>query len=121
MRGNEYALISYPVFAAWFVCLAVAAQAWNVLSQRRGLVEFFANYSYSLFLIHMTIVNIIVVWSPMPLWLTFSAAIVVSNVAAYYFAKATEAKHKKLAGWIMLKLRPSSREAAPAVYERRSG
>ena len=121
VRGNEYALISYPVFAAWFVCLAVAAQAWNVLSQRRGLVEFFANYSYSLFLIHMTIVNIIVVWSPMPLWLTFSAAIVVSNVAAYYFAKATEAKHKKLAGWIMLKLRPSSREAAPAVYERRSG
>jgi peptidoglycan/LPS O-acetylase OafA/YrhL len=118
VHGNEYGLISYPLFAAWFVCLAIAAQGFSILSRRRDRVEFFANYSYSLFLIHFTIVKIVVAWSPMPSWATFGAAIVVSNIAAYYFAAMTEARHKKLAGWIMQKLRPGPREDAPVIYER---
>jgi hypothetical protein len=38
---------------------------------------------------------------PSPLWLAFTAAIVISNFAAWLFARATEAKHKQFAGWIL--------------------
>jgi len=118
VRGNEYALISYLPFAAWFVCLAIAAQANTVLSRRRAIVGFFANYSYSLFLIHFTIVKIVIAWLPARSWLTFGAAILVANVAAYYFADMTEARHRQLASWILQKLRPLPREEASIVYQR---
>ena len=118
VHGNEYALISYLPFAAWFVCLAIAAQGNTILSRRRTVVEFFANYSYSLFLIHFTIIKIVSAWSLLTSWLSFGAAIFVANVAAYYFADVTEARHKQLASWILLKLRPSPRVEAPIVYQR---
>lgn len=99
--GDEYALAAQPYFAMWFVSLAIAAQGQNWLLRSRPVVESFARYSYTLFLIHYTIVKIIVWLMPSPLWVTFATAIVVSNLAAWLLARATEAKHKQFAGWIL--------------------
>ena len=101
VRGDEYALAAQPYFAMWFVSLAIAAQGQNWLLRSRPVIEFFAGYSYTLFLIHYTIVKIIVWLMPSPLWLAFTAAIVISNFAAWLFARATEAKHKQFAGRIL--------------------
>ncbi|TQF42588.1 hypothetical protein UNPF46_04590 [Bradyrhizobium sp. UNPF46] len=103
VRGDEYALAAQPYFAMWFVSLAIAAQGQNWLLRSRPVIEFFAGYSYTLFLVHYTIVKIVVGLKPAPLWMTFTIAIAVSNSAAWLFALATEAKHKRFAGWILRK------------------
>jgi len=112
VRGDEYALAAQPYFAMWFVSLAIAAQGQNWLMRFRPVVEFFAGYSYTLFLIHYTIVKIIVWLMPSPLWVTFATAIVVSNLASWLFALATEARHRQFAGWILQRF---GRSRAPAA------
>lgn len=101
VRGNEYALASQPYFAMWFVSLAIAAQGQTWLLRSRRVIEFFAGYSYTLFLVHYTILKIFVWLMPSTPWATFAIAIVVSNLVAWLFARVTEANHKQFAGWIL--------------------
>ncbi|QIP03399.1 acyltransferase family protein [Bradyrhizobium symbiodeficiens] len=111
VRGDEYALAAQPYFAMWFVSLAVAAQGQNWLLRARPVVEFFAGYSYTLFLVHYTIVKIVVGLMPSPLWMTFTTAIVISNLVAWLLARATEANHKQFAGWILQRFGSSQTRA----------
>jgi peptidoglycan/LPS O-acetylase OafA/YrhL len=103
--GSDYALIGYPLFAMSFVCLVIATQNSQVLASPRRLIETLAGCSYSLFLIHLVFVKPMIFWFPGPKWLVFALAVIVANVAAYYFARATEAKHKRLSSWILQNLK----------------
>ncbi|BAR61165.1 hypothetical protein NK6_8014 [Bradyrhizobium diazoefficiens] len=104
VRGDEYALAAQPYFALFFVSLAIAAQGQNWLRRFQSIVGFFAGYSYSLFLIHFTIVKIVVWHLTSPLWVRFVLAILISNFVAWLFAMVTEARHKQLARWILRRM-----------------
>ncbi|SFJ64896.1 acyltransferase family protein [Bradyrhizobium sp. cf659] len=106
VRGDEAALAAQPYFALWFVSIVIAAQGQQWLLRLQPVIGFFANYSYSLYLIHFTIVKIIAWLMPSPLWFSFVVAIVISNLVAWLFASMTESRHKQLARWMLRWLAP---------------
>lgn len=106
VRGDESALAAQPYFALWFVSVVIAAQGQLWLLRLQPVIRFFANYSYSLYLIHYTIVKIIVGLMGSPLWVSFVLAILISNLAAWLFAAMTEFRHRQLARWMLRRLAP---------------
>lgn len=67
-----------------------------------------AGYSFSLFLIHFSLLILIMPLSPLPRSATFVVAVLVANVAAYGFARVTENRHKHLAAWLRQAICPDS-------------
>jgi len=106
---NEYALRVFPMFALAFLALAVATQGTRIMitQDARKWISTFADYSYSLFLIHFTLQKIIIYLCGSSLWVAFVLASVLPNIAAYYFAVHTEAKHKKVAARLIEVSEPS--------------
>jgi len=105
---NEYALRVFPMFALTFLTLAVSTQGTRLITPvARKWISAFADCSYSLFLIHFTLQKMIIYWFAASPWAAFAAAIILPNIAAYYFAVHTEAKHKKVAARLIEASQPA--------------
>ncbi|WP_128928564.1 acyltransferase family protein [Bradyrhizobium guangxiense] len=95
--GDEYRLSAYLPFAIAFVCFCIATQSTHILARLERPITVAANYSFSLFLIHVSIIKPLIYWWPLSKTSGLLTAIVVANIAAAAFAQLTEAKHRQLA------------------------
>jgi peptidoglycan/LPS O-acetylase OafA/YrhL len=95
--ANEYDLSNYPALTLAFLSLVIFTQQTcflNAASQR--FIRFTADYSFSLFLIHMTIAKIAMMM-PAPALVRIATAIAVSNILAIGFAYVFERHYRRVA------------------------
>jgi peptidoglycan/LPS O-acetylase OafA/YrhL len=95
------------LFGAALLCavLAIDRVQWTPPALVTKSIRFIANYSFALYLLHYTILNLMthapVLESPTA---NFVLAVVVCNVASIIVAYFTEFRHQKLAAWLKTKL-----------------
>ena len=100
MPGHEYRFATYPALIV-AVGSVISVTQWTNATYRSKSVRIAADYSFTLYLIHYTIMTAIVTIIPErrgPAW--FWIAVLTSNAAAYLLARPFEMRHKQLARWL---------------------
>ena len=97
--GEEYRFRGYPLLLAAFFGLVIATQAKRLITSPHieRTIRFFANYSFSLYLVHHT-----VLYAERSLWpdagiAGFVTGIILANIVAIGVAEIGEKHHRKLA------------------------
>jgi len=106
--GNEYDIQHYPVFLCAFFAMVLASQGSSWLTRSIALKKIttvFADYAFSLFLLHYTLVKVVNVCFPDSGVSGLVFSVVCANIISYVFAIATENKHRnlsqKLKAWLL--------------------
>jgi peptidoglycan/LPS O-acetylase OafA/YrhL len=100
-QGREYQIAIYPLLALAFLCAVAFASRFQ--KRQSNIVRLFADYSFTLYLIHYTILYSLFRLLPEAgIWGTV-LGIVLSNGIAFLLAVQTEMKHKELARWMRRK------------------
>lgn len=97
--GGEYDFKLYPFLVAGFFGLVAATQSTRLLDSQKikKSISFFADYSFSLYLVHHTIMYAIWIISPSRGIWVFAIALLVSNLVAIGLAEIGEKHHRKFA------------------------
>jgi peptidoglycan/LPS O-acetylase OafA/YrhL len=97
--GNEYDMKTYPVLALAFFGIVAATQSQHRLTSPilRKSITFFADYSFTLYLVHHTIMYAMWITSPERGVTRMIVAILISNLVAIGLAAIGEKHHRKLA------------------------
>jgi peptidoglycan/LPS O-acetylase OafA/YrhL len=107
--GAEYEPRAYFILAVAFLLLILASQRTTLLARSSRLtrcLRVLADYSFSLYLLHYTILFAIhAIWDGGGV-LAALIGIAISNIFAFVVAQFTECRHKEVAGWIKQKLYP---------------
>jgi peptidoglycan/LPS O-acetylase OafA/YrhL len=94
---NDYDLSNYPALSLAFLALVISTSAIQFIGSRLSrAIRFAADYSFSLFLVHLTIVKVVLLipgWKP----LKIAAAILLANAAAILFSYAFERHYRRVA------------------------
>ncbi|MBR0780542.1 acyltransferase family protein [Bradyrhizobium iriomotense] len=115
--GDDASLQQYPLLVLSFFSLVLVSQHFRVVPHSLSkLITFLADYSYSLFLVHLTIMRAIFsLWlEPSVLRLLF--AILVSNVVAFIFAVLFERHYHRVADIIKAAIGRPSRGRLEAAH-----
>ncbi|WP_262048370.1 acyltransferase family protein [Bradyrhizobium sp. Bra78] len=109
--GDDASLRQYPMLVLSFLSLVLVSQHVRIMPYRlAALITVAADYSYSLFLIHLTILRLIFsVWPGETVWRAL-CAIIVANAVAYVFALLFERHYHRVSDWIKAALGRPSRE-----------
>ncbi len=104
--GAEYELRLYPLLIAVFFGLVAATQSTHVLSSPKlgKSIGFFADYSFSLYLVHYTIMYAVWTISSSRGIIVFATAVLVSNLVAIGLAEIGEKNHRRIARSLNQKL-----------------
>jgi len=101
--AREYRIELYLLLALAFLLLVVATQRIRLLSissRLRDGIRFAANYSFSLYLIHYSLIYFFkAFWTGKP-WQGALMGIILSNAIAIPFAYYTEFRHRDFSSWI---------------------
>jgi peptidoglycan/LPS O-acetylase OafA/YrhL len=97
--AREYAIATYPAFVVAIGSLIAISLRTRTIGAP-ALIKIAANYSFTLYLIHYTILSAIAVIFDPHGWIWLLAATAVSNLAAYFLARLTEMRHRDLAALI---------------------
>jgi peptidoglycan/LPS O-acetylase OafA/YrhL len=102
--GHEYDMATYPVLILAVGSLIAITQKTKVLRNAptvATIIRTAADYSFTLYLIHYTIMYaIMTIFSPALGWPWFCTAVAISNVVAYLIALPTEMRHRQFAAWL---------------------
>jgi peptidoglycan/LPS O-acetylase OafA/YrhL len=99
--GDDANLQQYPMLIFSFFCLVVVSQGVRMIPPRLGtFVTWIADYSFSLFLVHLTTLRVIYALVPEASVTRTVSAIVVSNVLAIVFALIFERRYRSVASAI---------------------
>jgi peptidoglycan/LPS O-acetylase OafA/YrhL len=112
---NDYDLSNYPALSLAFLALVISTSAVHVLGKRLSrLIRFAADYSFSLFLIHLTIVKLVLA-IPASKPVAIISAVLLANAAAILFSFALERRYRQIAeGLKVILLRPSKLVKIPS-------
>jgi peptidoglycan/LPS O-acetylase OafA/YrhL len=104
--GAEYDMRLYPLLAATFFGLIVTSQSSRLLTGPAlgRATEFFADYSFSLYLVHHTIMYAMWIIFPERGTMMFAIAVLASNLVAVGLAEIGEKHHRKIANAFKSKL-----------------
>ena len=115
--GAEYSFRGYAILLVFFLAFMLASQARRVITSQsvNRAIQFFADYSFSLYLVHHTIM--------ISMWTIFSVrglpflvvAIVLSNILAIGLAQIGEKHHRKLAQTLLQWRQSTSKISPPAA------
>lgn len=100
--GAEYRISAYPFLLAALLGILVATQATNLFrtERPRKMIRFFADYSFSLYLVHLTVMlGMRALWPDLG-FLGFVVGITISNVLAIGLAELGEKRHKAFASML---------------------
>jgi peptidoglycan/LPS O-acetylase OafA/YrhL len=98
--GAEYDLATYPALVVVVGSLIAVTQRTAVIG-RATAIRIAADYSFTLYLIHHTMMFAVVTLVPGAQgWLWFFAVVAAANAAAYAIACLCEMRHRKFAAWI---------------------
>ena len=119
MPENEYDLATYPALVIVVGSLIAITQRTKIIG-RAAVIRTAADCSFTLYLIHHTIMMAVVALVPGAQgWLWFFAVVAASNAAAYAIACLCEMRHKKFAAWIAGLWSPAKPEMATAPKQPR--
>lgn len=112
--GGEYSFVGYPLLTAVVFGIVEATQRSHRITSEKvqRAICFFADYSFSLYLIHHTIMVGIWLLFPNRGALVFLLAVTLSNVVAIGLASIGENRHKVIARFLTGKFCLQSRHAA---------
>jgi peptidoglycan/LPS O-acetylase OafA/YrhL len=120
--GAEYDLKLYPFLIAAFFGLVAVTQSTHVLTSPKLVksISFFADYSFSLYLVHHTIMYAMWTISPSRGLAVFAVAVLTSNLVAIGLAEIGEKNHRKIARAMNQKILPgeSCRNLSLALLSR---
>ena len=111
--GHEYDMATYPALVLSVGSLIAISQKTNALRNARvvEVIRTAADYSFTLYLIHHTIMFAVVAIFPDARgWIWFCATVLTANLIAYLIARPTEMRHRDFAAWL-LNIRYGSRAA----------
>lgn len=99
--GDDYNLGQYPMLVLAFFSLVLVSQRVRVVPPPLvALITVAADYSYSLFLIHLTTLRLIFsVWPDATIWRSLFA-VIVANALAFVFALVFERHYHRVSDWI---------------------
>jgi peptidoglycan/LPS O-acetylase OafA/YrhL len=96
--GDDYNLQQYPMLIFAFFSAVVFSQSIRVIPKRFGLLTtLVADYSFSLFLIHLTIVRIVYALLPEPTCIRIILAVLAANLLSILFAITFERHYRRVA------------------------
>ena len=114
--GAEYNFATYPFLVAAFFGVVLASQAEHVFTSPKiqRAIKFLADYSFSLYLVHYTIMY--AMWTIFPArgTMMFAVAVIISNLIAIGLAEAGEKHHRKIAKALSRKLLAQQGQAVVA-------
>lgn len=102
----EYDFIGYLLLAGAFASIASASQSSNWLAPLNRYIKFFADYSFSLYLVHYSIMMLFFLSRPAHGWMEFFITIILSNLAAIVLSILGESHHKAIANRLYAGIRP---------------
>jgi peptidoglycan/LPS O-acetylase OafA/YrhL len=104
--GAEYDMRLYPLLATTFFGLIVTSQSSRRLTGPAlgRATEFFADYSFSLYLVHHTIMYAMWIILPERGTMMFAIAVLASNLTAVSMAGIGEKHHRKIANAMKSKM-----------------
>jgi peptidoglycan/LPS O-acetylase OafA/YrhL len=110
--GGEYDFRLYPFLMAAFFGLVAATQSTHLFKSPKvkSSISFFADYSFSLYLVHHTIMYAIWTISPSRGVWVFAIAILISNLVAIGLAGIGEKHHRKFARALNHRIFPGTRQ-----------
>lgn len=96
--GDDYNLGQYPMLVLSFFSLVMMTQSSKVITSRlAAIVTFAADYSFSLFLLHLTTIRLVYALLGSTTLASAVLAIVLSNLLAIAFAMAFEQHYRQVA------------------------
>jgi peptidoglycan/LPS O-acetylase OafA/YrhL len=97
--GAEYDMRLYPLFLVAFLGLIVTSQSRRLFSSSKIAepIRYLADYSFSLYLVHHTIMYAMFIGLQVRGITTFAIAILVSNLVAIGLAAIGEKRHRRIA------------------------
>jgi peptidoglycan/LPS O-acetylase OafA/YrhL len=103
---NDYDISNYPAFALAFLALVIFTQSGRLLGRSVShIIRTAADYSFSLFLIHVTILKMVFML-PGPAPVKILCGILIANVVSVAFALAFERHYRRIAQMIKDALLP---------------
>jgi peptidoglycan/LPS O-acetylase OafA/YrhL len=97
---NDYDLSNYPAFALAFLTLVIFTQSVRFVGDNISrLIRFAADYSFSLFLVHLTVLKIVLM-IPGPVSAKIVCGILIANIVAIAFGLAFERHYRRIANVI---------------------
>jgi membrane-bound acyltransferase YfiQ involved in biofilm formation len=101
--GTEYRLSTYPLLLLFVFGVVAASQQTRIITSPRivATIRFLAGYSFTLYLVHHTVMWVAFQLWPGSGWMVFTALVLLSNSVAAVMALATEMRHKRLAALLI--------------------
>jgi len=98
--GKEYDIVTYPALIIFVGSIVAVTQRMKIMARFGGAIKIAADYSFTLYLIHYTVMySAKTVFNGDGIaWFLF--AVVTSNVIAFLIAVPFEMKHKQFAQWL---------------------
>lgn len=98
----EYNFLTYATLVAFLFAVLAASQSTRWITSRRaiGAIRFFADYSFTLYLIHYTIMFAVFVITPERNLYIFAIMVLISNILAIAIAFPTEMRHREFARFL---------------------
>lgn len=95
---NDYDLSNYPMLGLAFFSLVILTQRTKIIPEKAAkIITAFANCSYSLFLIHLTVIRVLFTLKPPSGIVDILLAIVAANIIAFCFYFAFERHYRLIA------------------------
>ncbi|MET0677881.1 MAG: acyltransferase [Bradyrhizobium sp.] len=100
--SHEYNFASYAILAIFLGAVLSASQSKRLITSGStvGAIRFFADYSFTLYLIHHTIMLAVYVTTPHRNFFVFAATVLASNILAIAIAIPTEMRHREFARFL---------------------
>ena len=102
LTKEAYDVLFAALAAASLVSLVQATDRLQVTVSGglRTIVRYLADYSFTLYLVHLSVLELVITLVPWRGWLQFGLIFVAANVAAAILATFTEMRHRQLAAFL---------------------
>ena len=98
----EYNVLTYASLVIFLFAVLAASQSRRFITSRSiiGTIKFFADYSFTLYLIHYSIMFAIFLIRPERNFYIFAVMVLAANVVAITIAVPTEMRHREFARYL---------------------
>ena len=98
----EYNVLTYASLVIFLFAVLAASQSRRLITSRSiiGTIKFFADYSFTLYLIHYSIMFAIFLIRPERNFYIFAVMVLAANVVAITIAVPTEMRHREFARYL---------------------
>lgn len=104
---NPYDLANYPLLIVLFATVVIITQNTQRLHFADRVIRFFAGYSLSLFLVHLTV--IVHLYQALGTsWPMVAIAMVLANIVSIALAAITERHYRRFAEWLKIRAEPAA-------------